>query len=316
MKKLALTITLALLAPPLLWAAEEGDAPASPPVTGEANEQRVMPSAQQTRINGLIERLSTNRAHEIETIEANGESFLGLFEESASGDPQGCLLMLHNDHGHPDWPQVISPLRHSLPEHSWCTLSIEIPDVEDRAALTTPEVANLDGDNTSVALPNEETVFARINAAQQRIREKGYNQVAYLGYRTGAAYALRYAAENNISGQALILIEPRTIAPMTDFQFSQEIRRLRLSVLDYYFDRTYRAHQFARMRESAANKRTVRNQNYVQINAVPDARYDATGDKRLEQRVWGFLKQNTVQRNQRKELPEFEKSLFFDSPLD
>lgn len=275
-----------------------------------------MPFAQEIRINGLIEKLSTTRAHEIETIETNGESFLGLFEESASGDPQGCVLMLHSDHGHPDWPQVISPLRHSLPEHSWCTLSIEIPDVEDRAALSTPENNEAETADAPVRLPNEDIVFTRINAAQQLIREKGYSQVAYLGYRTGAAYALRYAAENNITGQALMLIEPRTIAPLSEYQFSQEIRRLRLSVLDYYFDRTYQAHQFARWRQSAANKRTVRNQSYVQINAVPDARYDPSGDKRLEQRVWGFLKQNTNQSNQRRELPEFDKSLFFDSPLD
>ncbi|RDL44434.1 DUF3530 domain-containing protein [Marinomonas piezotolerans] len=315
MKKLTLAIAISLYVSSCVIAAEGDDSTSTNSNTN--NEERVSPTPQQTRIDGLIERISQSHPHQLETIEANGTSFLGLFEESTSGDPQGCVLILHNDHGHPDWPQVVSPLRYSLPEHSWCSLSIEVPDIIERGALAT---LNDNEENSEVEiqanLPNEEIVFARVDAALSRIREKGYNQVVYLGYRTGAAYALRYTAENNIVGQALVLIEPKTIAPVSQFQLSQEIRKLRLPVLDYYFDRTFQDHQFALWRQSAANKRTNRSKSYTQINALPDARYDPSGNKRLVQRVWGFLKQNTVQQGQRKELPTFDKELFYNSPLD
>lgn len=248
---------------------------------------------------------------------ADNKDFLGLFRESESGDPQGCLVMLHGDHGHPDWPQVIQPLRETLPEHSWCTLSIEVPDIIDRATpVAIPTEQGTPTSQENLVLPNEETVFARIDAAVQLIRDKGYNQVAYMGYRTGAAYVLRFAAERGTTSQALILIEPRTVIPVSEYNLAQNIERLRLPVLDYYFDRTPQDSRFARWRQAAANKRTGRQNAYTQIDALPDARFDPTGNKRLVQRVWGFLKQNTNQQSQRKDLPEFEKELFYNGPLD
>lgn len=324
MKKLTLTTWLLTLSLSNLWAEEDGasatDTPTKSPTVVQADVARVMPTPQQTRIAGLIDRLSENYAHEIETLSADGTDFLGLFRESESGDPQGCLVILHGDHGHPDWPQVIQPIREKLPTHSWCTLSIEVPDITDRATPVTVSTAEDDGaaPEENPALPNEESVFARIDAAVQLIRDKGYSQVAYMGYRTGAAYALRFAAERGrgTTNQALLLIEPRSFAPISEFDLAQNIERLRLPVLDYYFNRTAQDARFARQRQAAANKRTNRQSAYTQIDALPDARYDPTGNKRLVQRVWGFLKQNTNQQSQRKELPEFEKELFYDSPND
>ena len=322
MKKLTLTTWLLTLCLGSAWAEEDGttasDAPSSPPNVVQADVERVLPTPQQTRIAGLVDRLSANHAHEIKTLTAAGTDFLGLLRESETGDPQGCLLMLHGDHGHPDWPQVIAPLRTKLPIHSWCTLAIEVPDIDGRATPVT--IAATSDDNAAPqenpALLNEEAVFARIDAAVQLIRDSGYSQVAYLGYRTGAAYALRFAAERGTTNQALILIEPRSFAPLSEFELAQNIERLRLPVLDYYFNRTTRDERFARQRQAAANKRTNRQSAYTQIDALPDARYDPSGNKRLVQRVWGFLKQNTNQQGQRKELPEFDKDLFYDSPID
>ncbi|SBS33787.1 hypothetical protein MAQ5080_02684 [Marinomonas aquimarina] len=322
MKKLTLTTWLLTLSLSSAWAEDEdttaADTPASSSSVVQADVERVMPTPQQTRIAGLIDRLSGNYGHEIETLNAQGTDFLGLFRESESGDPQGCLIMLHGDHGHPDWPQVISPIREQLPVHSWCTLSVEVPDIGGRATPVSISANEDDGaaPEENPALPNEETVFARIDAAVQLIRDKGYSQVAYMGYRTGAAYALRFAAERGTSNQALILIEPRTFAPVSEFDLAQNIERLRLPVLDYYFNRTARDTRFARQRQAAANKRTNRQAAYTQIDALPDARYDPSGNKRLVQRVWGFMKQNTNQQSQRKELPELDKELFYDSPND
>lgn len=317
MKKLGFTTTLLLLAISGAWAEDSSTTDAAPAQTSTTPVERVKPTPQETRINSLIERLSTNYSQEIETLNANSKQFLGLFRESETGDPQGCVIMLHGDHGHPDWPQVIAPLRNNLVKHSWCTLSIEIPDVQNRAALTVvPSPTTNTETNNTTQLPNEATVFARIDAAIALTKEKGYNQVAYLGYRSGAAYALRYTAEQGTTGQALVLIEPRTIAPVSEYQLAENIQQLRLPTLDYFFNNNEHVARFARWRQSAANKRSNQGPVYTQLDAMPDNRYDPIGNKRLEQRVWGFLKQNTTQKSQRKELPEFSKELFYQSPLD
>lgn len=319
MKKLPLIIALTTLL--FSWSVqseeENGTETNTAPATIQSDQPRVMPTPQASRIKALRERLSQNYAHEIHTLEANGEEFLGLLKEAETGDPQGCVILLHGDHGHPDWPQVISPLRQKLPTHSWCTLAIEIPDVGGRASPVLPPSNSTDEAQTDNAtLINEATVFARIDAALAFAEERGFQRHVFLGYRSGAAYAVRYAAERSLTEQALVMIEARTVAPFTNYQLAQEIRRLELPILDYYFNRGPNNKRFAQWRQAAANQRTNQENNYRQIDALPDARFDPIGDKRLVQRVWGFLKQNTVQQTQRKELPDYEKDLFYESPLD
>lgn len=301
--------------------AEEADTPPENPAsTVQSDVSRVMPTPQESRIKGLVERLSTNHAHEINRLEAEGEEFLALAKQDATGDPQGCIILLHADHGHPDWPQVIAPLRQKMPQHSWCTVAIEIPDIGGRATpVQTPETAVVSTQSPAegeVLLPNEETIFARIDAAIDWTREQGYQQEVILGYRTGAAYALRYANQRELFDQALVMIEPRALEDLSEYAFAQQIKTLSLPVLDYYFNRSARDQRFAQWRQAAAHQRSNKLNAYRQIDALPDARYDPAGNKRLVQRVWGFLKQNTTQQRQRKELPNYEKDLFYESPLD
>ena len=281
---------------------------------------------QETRIQALINGLSTTNPQEIEMIEAASGQFLSLFRESSTGDPQGCIILLHSDNAHPDWPQVIHPVREKLNDNSWCTLSIEIPDVTKRFFSRNPVSPEPSGDNATATtnadntatnadktLPDESIVFERIDAARQHLQQKGYSRNAYLGHGTGAAYALKYAANRSLGGSALILVEPLTPEPFSDFEFANLIESLRLPTLDYYFADSVSKNQFARYRQNAANKRTSANDAYVQIKAPLDRRYDEIGTKRLTQRVWGFLKQNTNQAQQTRPLPLVDKSLFIKS---
>ncbi|WP_191601043.1 DUF3530 family protein [Marinomonas algicola] len=300
--------------------------PAQSAATGGTREAIDLASPQAQRINALIASISINRAHEIETIESPNDAFLGLFRESTTGDPQGCILLLHGNNEHPDWPQVISPIRNSLIDNSWCTLSIEIPDTTKRFELPSlPNRENATGnsdENTSTqpqegekTLPNEEIVFNRIELARQHLQEKGYNRLVFLGHGSGGAYALKYAVDNAISGSALLLIEPVSPTPFSDYEIAELIEVVRLPVLDYYFDTHDKNNRFAQYRLSASKKRVSKSDAYIQIKAPKNRRYGALGEKRLTQRVWGFLKQNTHQSDQTRPLPKVNKSLFSEDPL-
>ena len=52
--------------------------------------------------------------------------FLGLHVIPESGHGGG-LLILHGRGVHPDWPQVVNPLRVALAEAGWHTLSLQLP---------------------------------------------------------------------------------------------------------------------------------------------------------------------------------------------
>ncbi|TBR43491.1 DUF3530 family protein [Marinomonas agarivorans] len=278
-----------------------------------ATEERSMPTSQINRIRGLINQLSQNQSHEIRTLNANGEDFLALFRD-ATRDPQGCIILLHGDTEHPDWPSVINPVRTTLNSNSWCSLSIEIPDVYPKESLTlavAPEETEptASTENQVFSLPNEETIFARIDTAIEFLTEQDFTTFAILGHRTGASYAIKYSADKELTDGALLLIAPIAPEEVSSFELSNIISATQLPILDYYFDTSVKESRFAQARQSAANKREE-GLVYQQIKAFQDQRYQAAGEKRLTQRVWGFLKQNTPQKDQRRPLPSIQKGLF------
>ena len=52
--------------------------------------------------------------------------FLGIYTE-AEENKDRAVIVIHGTGIHPDWPQVVQPLRVGLTEHNWNTLSIQMP---------------------------------------------------------------------------------------------------------------------------------------------------------------------------------------------
>lgn len=58
-------------------------------------------------------------------LDADGHRFLGILTEA--DEPRGYVVVAHGTGVHPDWSQVINPLRVGLVDHGWTTLSIQMP---------------------------------------------------------------------------------------------------------------------------------------------------------------------------------------------
>ena len=58
-------------------------------------------------------------------LEAEGHKFLGILMEVEGA--KGAIVLAHGTGVHPDWEQVINPLRVGLAEQGWNTLSIQMP---------------------------------------------------------------------------------------------------------------------------------------------------------------------------------------------
>lgn len=67
-------------------------------------------------------------------LDADGTEFLGLYMEPA-GEPKGAVVLMHGVGVHPDWPQVINPLRVGLAGRGWRTLSIQLPVLPNEATF-------------------------------------------------------------------------------------------------------------------------------------------------------------------------------------
>jgi len=59
------------------------------------------------------------------SLQAGKQAFLGIY--TTADQPQGSVLILHGRGIHPDWPDLINPLRIGLIEHGWNTLAIQMP---------------------------------------------------------------------------------------------------------------------------------------------------------------------------------------------
>ena len=64
--------------------------------------------------------------------DGSGHEFLGLMTE-AEEESTNAIVLLHGIGVHPNWPEVIYPLRVGLPESNWATLSIQMPILKNEA---------------------------------------------------------------------------------------------------------------------------------------------------------------------------------------
>jgi pimeloyl-ACP methyl ester carboxylesterase len=64
-------------------------------------------------------------------LAAEGQPFLGIYTEAEQ--PRGSVLILHGRGFHPDWPELVQPLRVGLVERGWNTLSIQLPVLDKQA---------------------------------------------------------------------------------------------------------------------------------------------------------------------------------------
>ena len=90
---------------------------------------RFLPNTTDKRSISLLNHMSLmDRDDEVVTLSNLEETFYGLYLPSASSQPQGGVLILHDEEQHGHWPDIIGSLREYLPLFGWSTLTIELPD--------------------------------------------------------------------------------------------------------------------------------------------------------------------------------------------
>jgi len=112
-------------------------------------------------------------------LQADGQEFLGIFTEAEGGGGKRAAIIAHGIGVHPDWPQVVYPLRTGLPPEGWSTLSLQMPVLPNSAAA--------DG---YAALMDE--VPARLDAGIAFLREQGAETIVLIAHSMGATMTAYY----------------------------------------------------------------------------------------------------------------------------
>lgn len=115
-----------------------------PPQQKPADEAPATPrSAVQPRSAAQAEGLRRQLDQAAQLQLGSEDVFLALWQPANTPKPRGVLIIVPSEGETADWPRVVAPLRRTLPEHGWHTLSLTPTDAmaDPLARLTTPAQA-------------------------------------------------------------------------------------------------------------------------------------------------------------------------------
>lgn len=170
----------------------------------------------------IVESLLVGKA---EWLEAGGQKFLGLYTEDQTGKPKGGAIILHGIGVHPDWPDVVYPLRSELPNYGWTTLSIQMPILANEATLKD-------------YIPLMKEAAPRIQAAHAFLKAKGNEPIVLIGHSLGATMAtatLQEIGVDGIRGLVVIGMSSSDLDPQLDT--TAQLAKLKLPIFDLYGSR-------------------------------------------------------------------------------
>ncbi|MGV6827664.1 MAG: DUF3530 family protein [bacterium] len=126
------------------------------------------------------------------TLNDGKNDFLGIITEA--DEPQKtAVILMHGIGVHPDWEQVIKPLRVELPAMGWTTLSIQMPVLPNEA-------------EEKDYLPLLSEAAPRIAAGIAYLKDNGYDDAILIAHSLGARMASMALSEDKVSAKAYVAI--------------------------------------------------------------------------------------------------------------
>ncbi len=184
-------------------------------------------------------------------LQAGELEFMAIHTEAETDQPKGGVIILHGRGAHPDWVDVVQPLRSELPEFGWETLSLQMPVAASDA-----------GDGAYRALVPE--AFPRIEAGVRYFKDRGVANILLLGHSLGGRMAVDYVATGGAGEIKALVVVGLSIHKDENGAALRSLEKIDLPILDVYGSRDLDAvYKTAKERANAA--RRAGNTAYRQI---------------------------------------------------
>jgi len=203
------------------------------------------------------------------------EKFLGIYTKETARVAQGGAILLHGIGVHPDWPDVIFPLRTQLPEYGWSTLSIQMPVLGNEAAFAD-------------YAPLFAQVAGRIDAAIALLKSKGINNIVIIGHSLGASMGAYYLSSNKTDVRAFVGIGMSMSKQDKRMDTPNSLAKIKIPVLDLYGEQDMLSVlDSVKRRANAATE--AGNKYYFQLRTPGADHFFRDQEEVLVKRVGGWL---------------------------
>jgi predicted esterase len=153
-------------------------------------------------------------------LKADNHEFLSIFTESAEESKRG-MIVVHGTGVHPDWDQVVKPIRVEMTNHGWNTLSIQMPILRNEA-------------EHEEYVPLYPEVPARMKAAEEFLLQKGITDIVIVAHSQGAAMSSYYLSRNPSKARAFVAIGMGATQKESDINTANSLKAINIPVLDMY----------------------------------------------------------------------------------
>ena len=193
--------------------------------------------------------------------------FLGIYTE-AEEDKNRAVIVMHGTGIHPDWQQVIQPLRVGLTEHNWNTLSIQMPILANEAEYID-------------YAPLYDEVAPRIDAAIKYLKDNGSKDIVLLGHSQGSSMTAYYLRTSKQDIKGFVAIGIAAFAEDERMDSIKSLEKITLPVLDLYGDEDLE-NILATVKTRSAAAKKAGNKNYTQVKITGNHFFDGHDDEMVE----------------------------------
>lgn len=158
-------------------------------------------------------------------LEAEGHRFLSIYAQAETPSSKG-MIVLHGTGFHPDWEQVVQPVRVRMTQSGWNTLSIQLPLLEKSAAYED-------------YVPLYPEVPPRMRAATDYLLEQGIDTIVVVAHSQGATMASYYLARSEHNVKAFVAIGMSSQYRQETINSAESLKLIDIPVLDIYGSRDF-----------------------------------------------------------------------------
>ena len=151
-----------------------------------------------------------------------GRKIFAIYMEAEDGSDKG-MIVVHGTGIHPNWQQVVQPIRVEMAAHGWNTLSIQMPILHNEAQY-----------DEYVALYPE--VPPRLRAAEAFLKDRGIQTLLIAAHSQGATMSSYYLSRHPSDVKGLIAIGMGATQKDSHINSAQSLKKITIPVLDLYGD--------------------------------------------------------------------------------